>query len=309
MALLHLRNSYLAVTGFDFSESVINPLYIDFRIHSPDAKKVPSGDNGDPHQWHIRHLTGWSRAPIGYRTYSPFNTLSGVFVKYLGIKRTLVSFEMQRTDGVTVSCGIPKTQRVFDELKATGRLFLGSKFILVIPLIAQSVFAEAVFFTFIGSWYSVRARALGSFLSGIVALVAGNILGQWLDRSLVALGYYRDKPVYDWTSGGFGTGFAWFHFMVLNFQVNYMYLYFVIGNLAESDGEFVRYAGLLRGTESAVQAVSYGLCSIPVMGQVSCIYLNFGLWAVAIVPAWLVIKNFGIGGDKKLAREGLRVTT
>ena len=32
--------------------------------------------------------------------------------------------------------------------------------------------------------------------------------------------------------------------------------YFVIGNLAESDEEVIRYAGLLRGTESAVQAVS-----------------------------------------------------
>ncbi|OQO12397.1 hypothetical protein B0A48_03039 [Cryoendolithus antarcticus] len=244
--------------------------------------------------------------------------------------------QVQRTDGVTVSCGIPKSQRVFDELKATGRLFLGSKFILVIPLIAQSVFGEAVFFTFIGSWYSVRARALGSLLSGIVALIAGNILGQWLDSkrlslrtrtrgafgaimitsgawwlwgTIIATRYYRDKPVYDWTSSGFGTGFAWFLFMVLNFQVNYMYLYFVIGNLAESDEEVVRYAGLLRGTESAVQAVSYGLCSIPVMGQVGCIYLNFGLWAIAIVPAWLVIKDFGIGGDKKLAREGRRVAT
>jgi hypothetical protein len=32
--------------------------------------------------------------------------------------------------------------------------------------------------------------------------------------------------------------------------------YFVIGNLAENDEEVIRYAGLLRGTESAVQAVS-----------------------------------------------------
>lgn len=34
--------------------------------------------------------------------------------------------------------------------------------------------------------------------------------------------------------------------------------YFVIGNLAENDEEVIRYAGLLRGTESAVQAVSVG---------------------------------------------------
>lgn len=41
------------------------------------------------------------------------------------------------------------------------------------------------------------------------------------------------------------------------------YRYFVIGNLAESDEEVIRYAGLLRGTESAVQAVSVSSYSFP----------------------------------------------
>jgi hypothetical protein len=29
------------------------------------------------------------------------------------------------------------------------------------------------------------------------------------------------------------------------------------------------------------------------MGQVGAIYVNFGLWAVAIFPAWLVVRQFG----------------
>jgi hypothetical protein len=102
--------------------------------------------------------------------------------------------------------------------------------------------------------------------------------------------------------------------------------YFVIGNLAESDEEVIRYAGLLRGTESAVQAVSashlqltarflsganlldqYGLSSVSTIGQFGNVYLNFALWAIAIVPGWLVIKDFGASsGDKKLEREARR---
>lgn len=39
------------------------------------------------------------------------------------------------------------------------------------------------------------------------------------------------------------------------------------------------------------------------MGQVGNTYLNFALWAVAILPAWLVIKDFGTKEDFKLARE------
>lgn len=40
------------------------------------------------------------------------------------------------------------------------------------------------------------------------------------------------------------------------------------------------------------------------MGQVGGVYVNFALWAIAIVPAWLIIKDFGVTlGDKKVDRE------
>lgn len=66
-----------------------------------------------------------------------------------------------------------------------------------------------------------------------------------------------------------------------------------MGQLARDDPEVIRYAALLRGTESAWQAVSYGLNSIPIMARAGGVYINFGLWAVAIVPTWLVIRRFG----------------
>jgi hypothetical protein len=45
------------------------------------------------------------------------------------------------------------------------------------------------------------------------------------------------------------------------------------------------------------------------MAAVGSIYLDFGLWAIAIFPAWLIVKQVGEAfGDKKIAREtpGLR---
>lgn len=40
------------------------------------------------------------------------------------------------------------------------------------------------------------------------------------------------------------------------------------------------------------------------MAAVGSVYLNFGLWAVAISPAWLIVKDVGEAfGDKKIARE------
>jgi hypothetical protein len=63
--------------------------------------------------------------------------------------------------------------------------------------------------------------------------------------------------------------------------------------LAKDQGEVIRYAALLRGTESAWQAVSYGLTSLTLFAQVGAIYMNFLLWAIAIAPAWLVVRHIG----------------
>lgn len=40
------------------------------------------------------------------------------------------------------------------------------------------------------------------------------------------------------------------------------------------------------------------------MASVGNIYLNFGLWAIAILPAWLIVRQVGHAfGDKKIDRE------
>lgn len=169
-------------------------------------------------------------------------------------------------------------------------------------------------------WFSVRSRALGSFLSGIVAVICGNLLGAYLDRASISLRFrarstfwsiavlqgawwlwatilateFRStQPTYDWSSPGFGRGFAVFVFLTVGFQLNYLFLYFFIGQLAENEPEVIRYAALLRGTESAWQAISYGITSVTVFAEVGAIYWNFALWAIAIWPAWLVLREFG----------------
>ena len=40
------------------------------------------------------------------------------------------------------------------------------------------------------------------------------------------------------------------------------------------------------------------------MGRAGDIYLNFGLWAVALLPAWFVVREIGVTkGDVKIERE------
>jgi hypothetical protein len=46
------------------------------------------------------------------------------------------------------------------------------------------------------------------------------------------------------------------------------------------------------------------------MASVGSVYLNFALWAIALVPAWIVVKEIGVKlGDKKIERESAALPT
>lgn len=258
---------------------------------------------------------------VSYKVYLAFIALQalGPVVGLLVNKPS----QVQRKDGVRVDMSI--TNGTLRELQLTAKLFFSKEFLLIVPLIGQGVYTEAVMFTYESLWFSVRARALGSFLSGIVAVVAGNLLGAFLDQQKLTLktrargsfftvlglqgawwiwatvlvtNFRRTKPTYDWVDLGFGRAFALFLLWVAGFQLNYLYLYFVVGHIAKSPAEIVRIAGLLRGTESGWQAISYGVNSVATMASVGGVYLNFGLWAVSLIPAWLVVNKIGVSKDE-----------
>lgn len=53
-----------------------------------------------------------------------------------------------------------------------------------------------------------------------------------------------------------------------------------------------------------IPSFQYGLSSVSIVASVGNIYLNFGLWGIAIFHAWLIIKEVGHKfGDKKVVRE------
>lgn len=127
----------------------------------------------------------------------------------------------------------------------------------------------------------------------------------WLWATIIVTEYTRTQPTLDWDDTGFGRGFGVFIFLTLGFQLNYLFLYFVIQNLAGDDeAQVIRYAALLRGTESGWQALSYGLESLTVFAHHGGVYMNFALWAVSLAPAWLVIRHFGTGEDRSGNIEG-----
>ena len=157
--------------------------------------------------------------------------------------------KVQRTDGVPVRLSV--TDSNWQEIKATTKLLCSRNFLLITPLIAQTIYSEPVMFTYQSLWFSVRVRALGSFVSGLVAMAAGNILGNFLDSKKISLRnrsrgafltvlglqggwwiwatilvteFHKTRPTYDWVDPGFGKGFMLFVFWIVGFQLNYIFL-------------------------------------------------------------------------------------
>ena len=65
--------------------------------------------------------------------------------------------KVQRKDGVKVDMSI--TNGSLKELQLTAKLFFSRDFLLIVPLIGQGIYTEAVMFTYASLWFSVRARA------------------------------------------------------------------------------------------------------------------------------------------------------
>ncbi|KAL1407866.1 hypothetical protein Q8F55_007302 [Vanrija albida] len=227
--------------------------------------------------------------------------------------------KVQRLDGKAVK--IYSHISLWEELKKTGKVFFTKEYILVIPLIAQAVFPESYTNTYMATHFTVRVRALGSFVAAWACIIVGNGIGKFLDAKNVSLktraraafifimttrgawwiwAIIIDKnfpgggEAIDWTSPYFGRTFALYVFLGASFQTHYLFLYFIIKSIVSRHEDATRAAGLLRAVESAAQAVAYGTSSIESFAQLPSAALNFGLWGIAIIPASLVVSKIGV---------------
>lgn len=90
---------------------------------------------------------------VSYTVYILFIAIqaTGPFVALLLNKPN----QVQRKDGRQVSLEI--LQNPWYEIRKTSKLFFTKKFLLIVPLIGQAVFAEAVFFTYLSREYQSKA--------------------------------------------------------------------------------------------------------------------------------------------------------
>ncbi|GAC98435.1 hypothetical protein PHSY_006029 [Pseudozyma hubeiensis SY62] len=231
--------------------------------------------------------------------------------------------KVQRQDRTPVYLHIESSTK--RELKLMWKTITKPTVLLLLPIIWQSTWSEALIGTYAVNYFTVRSRALGSLLSAITASISNYLLGFFLDWkkptvntrakyaflfiysiqaawwawAIYIMNKYHNttpKPTFDWTTPGYGAGFGVYIFLQIGFNVMYELNYWIIGNISDDPAEIIRLASIVRAVESAGQCVSYGVNSTSwrldaVAG------LNTAQWAVSVLPAWLVVRKIGILGD------------
>lgn len=183
--------------------------------------------------------------------------------------------------------------------------------------------------SFLTLYFSVRARALASFLSAITGTLACTAFGFFLDSPrmtvrtrirygfvgscgiftlmwiwvlIVQHGFEFDLPApkgLDWTHKGFGRAFGMYIMLQTTGNMVQNYLYFLIGTLGDGTSELSRGTGLLRGIESWGQCASFGISSSKFSPFYTTV-INVVLWTVSLVPAAFAV--WGVE-DKRVLEE------
>lgn len=271
--------------------------------------------------------------------------------------------KVQRTDGTKVELlsgnedlkagnGYSHVAQTRKEVIAVWHLLKKPQVYLLLPMIWQTTFSESLTGTYNVDYFTVRSRALGSFLSAVVASLANYLLGFYLDyrghsiNTRIKSGFitvyalqggwwifatyilndlHRHPPAaaFDWADQNtFPTHFALYLMLQIGFNMMYELTYVTLSFLHETDpsvhdskdgvdviagkeashtsaststssSQLTRLASIIRGVESAGQALSYGLNSTSIRLD-AIAGLNFGLYVVAIPLAWIVVRKIGL---------------
>ncbi|KAI8676431.1 hypothetical protein NCS56_00530800 [Fusarium sp. Ph1] len=82
--------------------------------------------------------------------------------------------------------------------------------------------------------------------------------------------------------------------MLIGFNLMYDYLYWLVGCVNKNGADLMRLSAIIRGIESAGQAISCGINSISSFPLSGAVAVNMSFFAACIIPAAFVIFKVGI---------------
>ncbi|OQU97074.1 hypothetical protein CLAIMM_03075 isoform 2 [Cladophialophora immunda] len=253
----------------------------------------------------INHATN-HRGKVGYKTYQAF-----IAIQCLGFFFGLLLSnpeKVRRDDGTRIQAARGIDWRT--ELAQMWRLIRSKSILLLTPLFWYFGWIQAYPGTYLATYFTVRSRALGSFMSAAVGTLATWLCGTlvdlpwtkdrktraivtyvliallnsatWIWAVIIQNEYRHTDPTLDWgNQNTFGRGFGLYMFERISLGMVENYIYWCISNLSDSPGDQIRYSSLLRGIETAGVAVGFGVQAVPT-ALIATASINFALWFFAL---------------------------
>ncbi|CAG8898073.1 unnamed protein product [Penicillium egyptiacum] len=251
-------------------------------------------------------------AHVGKVTYTTY--LGLVAISSLGAPFALLLSQPQdviRSNGTKIPY-MKKTSFAI-EARAIWKQLSNKYMLLLIPVFLAGQFGTTYQGNYLTTYFTVRSRALASFLTAVVGATANVVTGIFLDlkflsretRSKVVyifvlvfvtgswtwnaivqtkLSQMAEPPAFDLGDGPFfNSAFTVYIFFRFFYEVLQTYIYWLMAEIkgAQGDGDIARTTGILRSWESIGSTIAYavGATHWPNLNQMA---LGFSLWGFTI---------------------------
>ncbi|KAL4931009.1 major facilitator superfamily domain-containing protein [Aspergillus undulatus] len=260
-------------------------------------------------------------AHVGKVTYTTY--LGLVAISSLGAPFALLLSQPQdviRSNGTKIP--YMKKTSLSIEARAIWKQMKNKYMLLLIPVFLAGQFGTTYQGNYLTSYFTVRSRALASFLTAVVGAAANIITGTILDLKYFSrearsksvyifvltfvtaawtwnaivetkLSRTADPPAFDLGDGPFfNSAFTVYMFFKFFYEVLQTYIYWLMAEIkgAQADGDVARTTGILRSWESIGSTIAYavGATHWPNVNQMA---LGFALWGFTI--PFTVLAVFG----------------
>ncbi|ORY21048.1 major facilitator superfamily domain-containing protein [Naematelia encephala] len=230
--------------------------------------------------------------------------------------------KVQRPDGTPVLMKNPSPMAIEAKMMWT-RVFTRWDVLALCPIMLYSTWFSSYAGTFLSLYFNVRSRALASFVTSFVSIMANVALGMFLDstriskkfkarfafisvffilniamwiwQTVMQVKYISSPPkALDWSAGAtWYQGWGVYVMVLIMYNINANLLYWVISTMSDDPKDAVRLAGLLRGVEGAGGAGGFGMNTHKTLSKYVPLAFNFAFCVVSSIVAYPVIHRIG----------------
>nr|XP_018261868.1 uncharacterized protein I303_06313 [Kwoniella dejecticola CBS 10117]OBR84026.1 membrane protein [Kwoniella dejecticola CBS 10117] len=226
--------------------------------------------------------------------------------------------KVRRADGVPIV--MPAKRPIKQEMALLWKAIIHPRMMLFAPIAFYSYFLGGVMSTYLANYFSVRSRALSSFVVPASIVIFTGLYGRFIldnkrmnQRQRAHVGFWvfmipslatfawicanqakfygmAKAPKYDWTSSGWAVAYLPLLIQQICAYLSHLYIYWLISCFVVDVQGNARNGGIFRCVEAVGQAVSYGINS-NVKAKWVPLGLNFALCVLCILPTLLIVRQ------------------